>query len=64
MQIKPNIRGTIRGLEIGDQFDIPFEIMQSDVVRTQASIVGLREKRTYSVKVDSEKSISTVTRIS
>lgn len=64
MDIKPNIRGTIRRLEVGEQFMVPFETMQPDVVRTLASIVRQRENKTFNVNANSETRISIVTRIS
>lgn len=64
MDIKPNIRGTIRRLEVGEHFTIPFDTMLPHVVRTLASIVKQRENKSFSVNVNSEKRISTITRIS
>lgn len=64
MDIKPNIRGTIRRLEVGEQFMVPFETMQPDILRTMASIVKQRENKAFSVNANSETRISIVTRIS
>ena len=64
MNIKPNIRGTIRSLEVGERFVVPFDIMNPDIVRTLASIVKQRENKSFRVNADTGKRISTVTRIS
>lgn len=64
MKIKPNIRGTIRSLEVGENFTVPFDVMLPDVVRTLASIVKQRENKSFSVNANTSERISTVTRIS
>lgn len=64
MEIKTNIRVTIRRMDVGDVFAIPYSEMKTPVVRNAASLVTSETGNRYSVNKDDGKEETRVTRIS
>lgn len=64
MEIKTNIRVTIRRMDVGDVFAIPYSEMKTPVVRNAASLVTSATGNRYSVNKDDKKEETRVTRIS
>lgn len=62
MQQMTNTRGTLRTMEVGERYCVPFTQMAPDLLRTQASKLKSEGHGTFAVSVDRTTQVSTVTR--
>ena len=62
MQTVTNTRGTLRTMDIGERYCVPFSQMPPEYVRAEASRLKMQGHGTFRVSVDRSTKISTVTR--
>lgn len=62
MQQMTNTRGTLRTMQIGERYRVPFSQMAPEYVRAEAGRLKMQGHGTFSVSVDRSAKVSTVTR--